>query len=116
MADHCNLPAGIKALGGVIFGSSGPDLGLCCACNQEKATAIIMINRRALIPGHGWGCFVCHQPSDGAAVVLCDHCRENAVPVRFVYCGFASADGRMPIQECSVEFDHDLSFHPGVGG
>lgn len=51
-------------------------LGTCCICGEESETVrnIVTVERRAPIPGTGWGCFVCKLPEDGAMAVVCDDC------------------------------------------
>jgi hypothetical protein len=51
-----------------------PMLGPCCACERvgPRVRNWIMLHKRAVIAGHGWGCFVCGLPPDGASYVLCD--------------------------------------------
>jgi len=93
------------------------NLGPCCACQKENSTVrnIICLDRKAPIPGKGWGCFVCGLPSDGAVAVLCDHCFEARAEIRFVCHGYPY-EGRMPIQDLPFEpFEHDLAYHPESG-
>ena len=54
----------------------GPSLGPCCMCAGDGVN-IIMLDRRAVIPGHGWGCFICGLPRDGAVAVLCNGCADR---------------------------------------
>jgi hypothetical protein len=56
----------------------GPTLGPCCVCETTNGVhSIIMLGRRAALPGSGWGCFSCRLPNDGAFAVLCDACLER---------------------------------------
>lgn len=92
------------------------DLGACCICETYVGvTNIVMLTRRAPIAGHGWGCFVCKLPTDGASIVLCDGClelyRAGAAPL-FACRGWPGSDGRIPYVELSPEvFDHDQAAH-----
>jgi hypothetical protein len=92
------------------------DLGLCCQCNERPATGLTFMNRRCVIPGHGWGCVVCALPHDGAVIVFCDACGEayemtGAAPP-LVCKGYPAADGRAPLDELPAgEFKHDEKKH-----
>jgi hypothetical protein len=77
----------------------------------------IMLSRRAVTPGTGWGCFVCGLPQDGAMAVVCDGCLEGyadgAKMLRFVIDAQTGQCGRVPIEGLSDEpFEHDMSKHP----
>jgi len=90
-----------------------PDLGPCCCCGSSVgARNIVMLSKRASIPGTGWGCLICGLPADGAVYIACDACLEThswRLPVEVVK-GDASSKGRQLISELSDErFDHDLS-------
>lgn len=98
--------------------SDPPDLGPCCICGKEDGVGnIIMLDRRAPVPGHGWGCFQCDLPMDGAVSVLCDGCLPNfqrfgMQALRFACRGRPATDGRVPIADLSLdEFVHDISKH-----
>jgi hypothetical protein len=82
-------------------------LGPCCFCETYTGvTVIVMLNRRAPIAGHGWGCAVCDLPSDGAVAVFCESCY-----------GYPGSDGRIPYSELSPEhFDHRDVEHEGAWG
>src|SRR5258708_10863139 len=44
----------------------------CCICDSvDNVTAIVMLDVKGEVPGHGWGCVVCGLASDGASAVLC---------------------------------------------
>jgi len=74
-----------------------------------------MLNRRAPMPGKGWGCVVCDLPQDGAVAVLCESCADQ--PPRFVCVGYPKDGARFPFDELPPgEFDHDLSKHREDGG
>lgn len=91
-------------------------LGSCCICETfEGVRVIVMLDRRAPIPGHGWGCAVCDLPSDGAVAVFCEPCMEfieaGAKPV-FVCRGYPRTDGRVRYSELSDEhFNHNEVVH-----
>jgi len=95
-----------------------PDLGTCCSCGHDNGSVrtIVMLEKRAPISGHGWGCVVCGLASDGASYVVCDSCFKNDAPVRFACRGYPKTDGRIPIEELIEHFDHDLTKHPECDG
>jgi hypothetical protein len=73
---------------------------------------IVMLPRRASVPGTGWTCLVCDLPADGASYVACDRCLRNDVPPREVVRGYLASGEREPITALSPEvFDHDMSRH-----
>jgi hypothetical protein len=96
------------------------DLGPCCGCERSgpevRVRHILMLDRRGPVPGHGWGCFVCGLPADGATAVLCDPCaenyREDATTLRFVCNGWPQ-EGRVAIAELpdGQPFVHDPAPH-----
>src|SRR5260370_14632278 len=92
------------------------DLGPCCVCETRVGvTNIMMLDRRAPVPGTGWGCVVCGLPADGAVAVLCDGCLElveaGAMPI-FVCSGYAKDGVRVPVTELSgVPFVHNEAAH-----
>ncbi len=94
-----------------------PDLGPCCICETTQGVAnIFLLPRRAAIPGHGWGCFVCGLGPDGASAVLCDSCvplyQANHGALRFACRGYPAIEGRIAVSELQAPFDHDPSKHP----
>lgn len=101
------------------------DFGPCCMCQtREGVTNMVMLDRRCAVPGHGWGCFVCHLPSDGAIAVLCDTClavyQQNPEDLFEACRGYPGTEGRIAIAELPPgEFQHDLAMHaddePGLG-
>jgi hypothetical protein len=97
--------------------ADGPDLGPCCICEgSENVHNIIMLHRRGVVPGHGWGCVTCGLPSDGASAVLCETClpqwQADESLLKIACRGYPKSDGRIPIAELPAEiFDHDHSRH-----
>lgn len=100
------------------------DLGQCCACFEQPATGIAQLPFTAPVPGTGWGCFQCQQPLDGALAVLCDTCGEKleagTLPlsgVLWVCNGMVGDQKRILVAGYQpVEFGHNLSQHPELGG
>jgi hypothetical protein len=93
----------------------GPKLGPCCGCGTTLGvTHVMMLPRRAPVPGTGWGCVVCGLPSDGAIAVMCDTCvGEEPLAVCF---GFAREGVRVPIGVLPPGvFDHDEAAHQRDG-
>jgi len=93
------------------------DLGPCCACHgTRRVRNIVMLPRRAPVPGTVWGCFVCGLPGDGAIAVLCDPCHAELIePVEAVY-GYASNRGRVAIALLdAAPFAHDPAKHADEG-
>src|SRR5215831_10114492 len=92
-------------------------LGPCCGCGTlVGVNAIVMIKRRCAVPGHGWGCFECGLPRDGACLVLCNACEDrfNQDPdcITVACRGYPADEGRIPIAELPEgEFDHDMTKH-----
>jgi hypothetical protein len=89
-----------------------PSLGPCCICQAETgARTIVMLPVKCVIPGHGWGCFVCGLPMDGASAVVCDVCaaglESGTQELRFACSGFPGTDGRVPIETLTVPHEHD---------
>ncbi len=96
-----------------------PLLGACCICETEfGVTNIILLDERAVIAGHGWGCVVCNLPSDGASAVLCDGCLElfqAGAPLLFVCRGYPATDGRISrAVSPGPRFAHDEAAHREV--
>jgi hypothetical protein len=91
-------------------------LGRCCICETYVGvTNAVMLDRRAPVPGTGWGCVVCRLPNDGAAAVLCDGCLdfiEAGVAPIYVCDGYAKDDRRTLFCQLPPErFDHDEDKH-----
>ena len=97
-----------------------PDLGPCCVCESTKGVRnVIMLDRRAAITGHGWGCVSCGLPSEGALAVLCDDCLakwQQDSGILTVACrGYPATEGRIQIAELPPEpFAHDEEMHRAV--
>lgn len=82
------------------------DLGPCCACGREgpEVRTLVMLDRKAHIPGAGWGNAAIGLPADGAIAVLCDNCLEaGSEPTQVVY-GFAASKQRRPLEELTEPF------------
>lgn len=91
------------------------DLGPCCACEGlENVRNIMMLDKKALTPGKGWGCVVCHLPNDGAIAVLCDRCLETEAEIRFAVNEWTTDKKRVKIEELTGEHKHDMKYHHEV--
>ena len=96
------------------------DLGPCCCCEKNIEGGdfhinIVMLNKKAPVPGTGWGCVICKIPSDGAMYVCCDECLRAEREPKFVIDGYAREKRRKPIEELSDEpFGHEDKFHSTV--
>lgn len=92
-------------------GDDIPSLGPCCICGGgENVHTVIMLAVKGQVPGHGWGCFMCDLPSDGASAVLCVLCTDKwqeGEPLRFACRGYPAQDGRVPIGELTEPHEHD---------
>ena len=93
-----------------------PVLGACCMCETlgEPVRNMIMLDKRAQVSGHGWGCVVCGLPSDGANAVLCDPCfdrfRQDPSVLTIACRGYPATDGRVAIAELEP-FQHNEWLH-----
>ena len=88
------------------------DLGLCCACEGDiDVRNMIMLDKKGLVLGTGWGCVVCHLPYDGASAVLCDRCLDTRAEIRFAIYGYATDKQRVKIDDLTEPFAHDMKFH-----
>lgn len=95
-------------------GSDDVKLGSCCVCESLVGVRnILMLNQKSPVPGHGWGCFQCGLPPDGASAVLCDDCFSAILekPLRFACVGYPAKDGRIPIEQLSEAHEHDYTKH-----
>jgi hypothetical protein len=82
---------------------------------RDGVRNIILLDRRCVVPGHGWGCVVCGLPSDGACAV-CDECldewRDDESRLTVACRGFPASDGRIAIAALPKgEFNHDVARH-----
>lgn len=89
------------------------DLGGCCVCGCIGASVqnILMLKKKTVIPGTGWGCCICNLPSDGAIAVVCDDClanisREGEQIIKYAVAGYATDKQRVHISELTEPFDH----------
>ena len=81
----------------------------------QRVRNIVMMDRKAPIPGHGWGCVVCGLPSDGAIYVACDGCLEaNRNPI-YACRGYPETEGRIYVGDLRGEHEHDLAIHETEG-
>lgn len=89
------------------------DLGSCCACRRSGPDVrnIMMLHKRAPVPGTGWGCVVCHLPSDGAVAVICDACADADRPILDVCVGYPSRNVRVSIATLAGTHEHNLALH-----
>jgi hypothetical protein len=92
------------------------ELGPCCMCGGPDAINIITLDRRSAIPGHGWGCYVCGLPPDGASAVVCTPClelyQEKQDLLQFCCRGYPATEGRIPIADLPEgKFAHDEARH-----
>jgi hypothetical protein len=91
---------------------AAPDLGPCCICGGALGVRnVMMLGVKNQVPGHGWGCVVCHLPPDGASAVLCDAClglfSAGKAEIKFAARGYPATEGRVPIEALSVPHEHD---------
>ena len=82
------------------------DLGPCCACSREgsEVRTLLMLDRKAHIPGTGWGNAAAGLPADGAIAVLCDNCLETGSELTQVVYGFVASKERRPLEELTEPF------------
>jgi len=92
-------------------------LGRCCHCEREGPTVrnIVMLPLRSPEPGSGrWGCLECGLPIEGALAVVCDECLERGLKPKLACLGPPAANRRIPIEQLTERFEHDMSKHPEV--
>lgn len=91
------------------------NFGACCFCGSEKlATCRLMcLDKKAPVPGTGWGCVLCRLPADGAFAVVCDECacKRKLLPTHAVS-GWVGEKKRVSIVELKGEHKHNPRFHP----
>ena len=93
------------------------DLGPCCSCfGVIDVRNILCLEKRAPVPGTGWGCVVCNLPLDGALAVVCDACLEAESPIVCAVHGLPVEKGRCALSALTEPFAHDMSKHQGEGG
>jgi len=98
-----------------------PDLGTCCICGEEgrKTRNIVTVERRAPVPGTGWGCLVCNLPYDGAMAVVCDDCLPvmgGHMELKEVIAGNPAEKKRVAFSELPAgEFRHIEEIHEREG-
>lgn len=94
---------------------SEENYGNCCACGKDNHPRnFIMLDKRAPVPGTGWGCMVCRLPLDGAIAVVCDTCLKTAAEIRWAVRGKLWEKGRVEVGELHEPFNHDLKMHQGA--
>jgi hypothetical protein len=87
----------------------------CCACGKVKTTVrnIAFLQQKAPGPGTGWGCVVCHLPSDGAIALACDERSDDPnVELQWAIAGTMDSPERVPIAELKGKHEHNPRFHP----
>jgi len=88
------------------------ELGDCCACQgTTNVRNVVMHDKRAPVPGTGWGCVVCHLPNDGAISVICDDCLENETEIREACWGYPNEKKRVSLNSLAEPFAHDMAKH-----
>ncbi len=68
-------------------------------------------DKRAPVPGTGWGCLVCGLPNDGAIAVVCDNCLEAEAEILEVCHGHPHEGRRMALSVINEPFEHDPAKH-----
>ena len=68
-------------------------------------------DKRAPVPGTGWGCLVCGLPNDGAIAVVCDNCLEAETEILEVCHGHPHEGRRMALSVINEPFEHDPAKH-----
>jgi len=95
--------------------NQNPTLGRCCHCEREGPSVrnILMLDVRSPEPGIGcWACLQCGLPPEGALAVLCDECLERGLKPKLACLGALPANRRIPIEQLTLPFEHDMSKHP----
>src|SRR5690606_22795304 len=98
--------------------------GTCCYCQERQATIVLMLDYKAPLAGHGWGCIVCGLPSDGAITVLCGCCWQLShtspafkawLKKPLVCSGFPKDNERTRLTD-PEPFGHDMDKHAEEDG
>jgi hypothetical protein len=90
------------------------DLGPCCSCLKHDPFPdnILVLEKRAPIPGTGWGCFVCNLPHDGALAVVCDDCLRQSRDLKEAISGYPAEKKRIAFSELPPgSFKHIAEMH-----
>ncbi|MBD2519939.1 hypothetical protein H6G93_34360 [Nostoc sp. FACHB-973] len=88
------------------------DLGVCCGCGttDSRVQNILTLQKKALVPGTGWSCFVCGIPADGAVAVVCDQClaqlEQGQEILKQAVLGHPLGKQRCDIAQLTEDFDH----------
>ena len=93
--------------------SQRENLGRCCQCECEgpRVRNLFMLDLRSPEPGRGcWSCLQCGR--EGAIAVVCDDCFERGLKPKLACLGPPGANRRIPIEQLTVQFLHDVSKHP----
>lgn len=91
------------------------DLGTCCACGcTESVRNVLMLEKKAPVPGTGWGCIVCGIPADGAVAVLCDTCMASGLEIKKAIHGYPTEKKRCNLRTLTEEFSHDSERHKNL--
>jgi hypothetical protein len=86
------------------------DVGPCCVCETTAGVRnVMMLDAKAPIAGHGWGCVLCDLPMDGAIAVVCDACIGQ--PLKFACRGYPGEEGRVPFAELRGTHQHNMRKH-----
>jgi hypothetical protein len=118
----CGTGAALPELEGDAPEPDAPELGPCCICEREDGVRnIVMLERRCAVTGHGWGCYGCGLPPDGASAVLRDDClalfKRDPSTLRLACRGYPGEDGRIWVDELPPEpFEHDMTKHEAADG
>jgi hypothetical protein len=90
------------------------DLGACCACGCTGPSVrnLLLLEKKAPISSHGWGCVVCGLPPDGASAVVCDACLDQEAELIWACRGYPATEGRVGIEILIGAHCHDPGFHP----
>lgn len=74
---------------------------------------MVALQKRASVPGTGWGCVVCGLSANGALAVLCDICvSQKPLPgIKFAIDGYARNKARISLSLLEQDFLHDERLH-----